>query len=77
MTEADCYGAQLRDEFAKAALTGLLADPSVPVHDTAHVIWVADRVYTLADAMLARRSQPTGAPAPQPGVGDTTPTKGQ
>jgi hypothetical protein len=53
---------ELRDQFAAAALTGLLA------WDGSHAVSVdhmAAWSYQFADAMLARRAQPTAdAPAP-------------
>jgi hypothetical protein len=53
--------AALRDQFAAAALTGLLASPPfAPSFDDE-----AKRAYSYADAMLRQRAQPTAdAPAP-------------
>lgn len=48
----------LRDKFAMAALTGMLADPEGTVYsdnDTRNLI--AKRAYALADAMLRARQE--------------------
>lgn len=51
----------LRDEFAKAALTGMMADPSLTLPEhvkgavAADAYW-AMRAYALSDAMLAARA---------------------
>lgn len=55
-------GKTLRDEFAGQALVGLLAGmkvpwPSVSADDRAYLSAVADHAYSIADALLARRSQ--------------------
>lgn len=58
----------LRDEFAMAALGGLLANPGGPVQQNPHRGWalvnctidvVATEAFAMADAMLAAR-QATG-----------------
>lgn len=74
----------LRDQFAAAALTGLLAT----THDADSRFFleaeasrtgvtcaetVADLAYTCADAMLARRAQPP-ADAPAPSTAQTAPS---
>ncbi len=68
-TEADIAAIQadaledLRDRFACAALTGLLSG------DTLHEPLcgpLAESAYNLADAMMTRRAQQTGAPALAP-----------
>lgn len=47
-------GATLRDRFAMAALTGLLADPTL---DTGGWGKLAAESYKIADAMLAARNK--------------------
>lgn len=53
--------AALRDQFAMAALTGLLTDPRLAAGDLAS--WLAARAFQYADAMLEARKlpQPTEA----------------
>ncbi len=71
--QADALG-DLRDRFACAALTGLLikVDALSLAHDAEYASgkWklnvYTDLAYTLADAMMARRAQQTGALAPAP-----------
>lgn len=47
-----------RDEFAKAALTGILACPSSAGHPAAvHAVDYAKVAYQVADAMLAERKK--------------------
>ena len=69
------YMRQLRDEFAAAALTGLLAWGAYPAVDYETY---AKRAYGIADAMLARRTlvPTTAPPGAQPGAPAPT-TKGQ
>ncbi len=68
--QADVLG-DLRDKFACAALTGLLACANDEVR-AAYIngylgaVGLADFSYTCADAMMARRAHTTGAPAPAP-----------
>ena len=56
----------LRDEFAKAALQGMLADPKVRPADwepwPAFCQVVADECYDLADAMLVAREKGVAKP---------------
>ena len=73
----------LRDQFAAAALTGLLAsqadsearklieDEAKRRHITA-VVFIVELAYAYADALLARRAQPT-ADAPAPTTAQTAP----
>jgi len=58
--------AALRDQFAAAALTGLLLNNgAITILNGVTVLDVAYVAYLCADAMLARRAQPTAdAPAP-------------
>lgn len=44
----------LRDEFAKAVLTGLVSDPNVQL-DTETELIFAEACYRMADAMLAAK----------------------
>ncbi len=74
----------LRDRFACAALTGLLACASSEARANYVNGYVggqalAECAYTIADAMLARRATPTttGAPAPQQPSAPSADTKGQ
>jgi hypothetical protein len=62
-------GLSVRDVFAKAALSGLLANPSGPIQASTQCGWslcnctedqVAEYAYELADAML--RARTGGAP---------------
>ncbi len=78
-TEADIAAIQadaldgLRDRFACAALTGLLAGVPANLNWSAERAqamglslpeYYADAAFTYADAMMIRRAQTTGAPAP-------------
>ncbi len=67
----------LRDKFACAALTGLLAQGAAASPQQREQL--AALAYTLADALLARRATPTttGAPAPQQPSAPCADTKGQ
>jgi hypothetical protein len=52
------YGMSLRDWFAGQALAGIMGDAGMRpsgVHEFAHL---AERLYQLADAMLAERAKP-------------------
>lgn len=64
----------MRDEFAKAALQGRLADPKVRPADweswPAFCQWVADECYDLADAMLVAREKVVAKPE-APALGET------
>ena len=48
-------GMTLRDYFAAAALTGIVADSAVTVAETDEQSQVADWAYGLADAMMRQR----------------------
>jgi hypothetical protein len=74
--QADAACAALRDQFAAAALTGLLAcvseaqaqavmDKQASKARMNAAAYLTDLAYDYADAMMARRAQPTAdAPAP-------------
>lgn len=49
--------AALRDEFAKAAMQGFLADPNVTVKTDEGARIIAFSAYAIADAMLAERAK--------------------
>lgn len=46
----------LRDEFAKAALTGFIAQTSAPIPDDIHLL-IAEESYRFADEMLKAREK--------------------
>lgn len=53
-------GPTLRDRFAMAALTGLLANQNANAAYCGNVIHAASEAYQVADAMLAGRAKSTG-----------------
>ncbi len=68
--QADALG-DLRDRFACAALTGLLASADAEtraayLNGYLGAVALTNFAYTCADAMMVRRAQQTGAPAPAP-----------
>jgi len=74
----------LRDQFAAAALTGLLAsladnagrqvvEEQAAKRSLTPMNFIADLAYNCADAMMARRAQPT-ADAPAPSTAQTAPS---
>lgn len=47
----------LRDRFAMAALTGMLASDRLSATWAKDTAWAAQKAYAIADAMLAERSK--------------------
>ena len=51
------YRISLRDDFAAAALQGIMADPEVGLRSQRHYDDIVNQSYRLADAMLTERDK--------------------
>lgn len=60
LDEQEEYEERLRDEFAMAALTGMLANPDVEIKDSDVAKCFSVSAYQFADVMLEARKETNG-----------------